>query len=149
MNVHSSRAFLIVEKCCRLEFKYMKLMQSGPSKDCEEELPAAESCAIEEDEEEHFDSVAFSDTKKKGILGKLRTIRVGNNKVGHLNRLLLVFCTVCPPQEELPQRSRFVVVAMVTRFVHFNEGKSVLMCMLWVILHVLGLDIYSIRLIYR
>ncbi|GFY63450.1 UPF0577 protein KIAA1324-like [Trichonephila inaurata madagascariensis] len=62
----------------KLEFKYMKLVQSSSSKDCE--LPAAESCAIDEDEEEHFDSVAFSD-KKKGILGKFRTIRVGGNKV--------------------------------------------------------------------
>ncbi|KAG8189614.1 hypothetical protein JTE90_018969 [Oedothorax gibbosus] len=64
----------------KLEFKYMKLVQSSSSKDCEEqELPVAESCGLQEDEEEHFDSVAFSD-KKKGILGKFRTIRVGNNK---------------------------------------------------------------------
>ena len=61
----------------KLEFKYMKLVQSSSSKECE--LPAAESCGLDEDEEEHFDSVAFSD-KKKGILGKFRTIRVGNNK---------------------------------------------------------------------
>ncbi|KFM79522.1 hypothetical protein X975_16953, partial [Stegodyphus mimosarum] len=69
--------FYFWKKNRKLEFKYMKLVQSSSSKDCE--LPAAESCAIDDDEEEHFDSVAFSD-KKKGILGKFRTIRVGNHK---------------------------------------------------------------------
>lgn len=73
--------FYFWKKNRKLEFKYMKLVQSSSGK--EGELPAAESCAIEEDDEEHFDSVAFSDKKNynQNILRKFRTIRVGNNKV--------------------------------------------------------------------
>ncbi|XP_042895596.1 endosome/lysosome-associated apoptosis and autophagy regulator family member 2 isoform X1 [Parasteatoda tepidariorum] len=67
----------------KLEFKYMKLIQSSSSKDGE--LPAVESCGIEGDEEEQSVGVEFSDEKKplkKSLLdfGKFRTIRIGNNK---------------------------------------------------------------------
>ncbi|XP_013787341.1 UPF0577 protein KIAA1324-like homolog [Limulus polyphemus] len=64
----------------RLEYRYMKLVQSSSSK--EGELPSAESCAIDDDDEEQYeDSLSFSD-KGNGLLGKFRAIRVGNSKDG-------------------------------------------------------------------
>ncbi|XP_023228240.1 UPF0577 protein KIAA1324-like, partial [Centruroides sculpturatus] len=63
----------------KLEYKYMKLVQSSSSKDGE--LPTAESCAIEDDEEDHFESMTFNE-KGRGIFGKFRTIRIGNDKEG-------------------------------------------------------------------
>ncbi|KAL3208141.1 hypothetical protein MRX96_009730 [Rhipicephalus microplus] len=52
----------------RLEYKYMKLVQSSSGKDGE--LPAAESCAIEEDEEDHFENGGYDAKNKKGLLQK-------------------------------------------------------------------------------
>ncbi|XP_076341367.1 endosome/lysosome-associated apoptosis and autophagy regulator family member 2-like isoform X1 [Tachypleus tridentatus] len=64
----------------KLEYRYMKLVQSSSSK--ESELPSAESCAIDDDDDDQYDnSVAFTD-KGNGLLGKFRAIRVGNNKDG-------------------------------------------------------------------
>lgn len=49
----------------------MKLVEgSGPSYDGE--LPGVDSCGLEDGEEEQFDSVSFSETKKKGLFSKLR-----------------------------------------------------------------------------
>ncbi|XP_062607265.1 endosome/lysosome-associated apoptosis and autophagy regulator family member 2-like [Saccostrea cucullata] len=67
--------FLCVIYCwCRnrkLEYKYMKLVEgSGPNYDGE--LPGVDSCALEDGEDEHFDTVSFSETKKKGLFSKLR-----------------------------------------------------------------------------
>ena len=48
--------------CCRLQYKYTKLVESTSGKDSE--LPAAETCALDEGEEdEQFDAVEF---KQKG-----------------------------------------------------------------------------------
>ncbi|XP_076357562.1 endosome/lysosome-associated apoptosis and autophagy regulator family member 2-like isoform X1 [Tachypleus tridentatus] len=63
----------------KLEYKYMKLVQSNSAK--EGELPSAESCAIDDEEEEQYDSVAFTN-KGNGLLGKFRAIRIGNSKDG-------------------------------------------------------------------
>lgn len=63
----------------KLEYKYMKLVQSSSPKDGE--LPAAESCAIEDDDDDHFESMTFNE-KGRGIFGKFRTIRIGNDKEG-------------------------------------------------------------------
>ncbi|XP_078339498.1 endosome/lysosome-associated apoptosis and autophagy regulator family member 2-like [Crassostrea virginica] len=55
----------------KLEYRYMKLVEgSGPSYDGE--LPGVDSCGLEDGEEEQFDSVSFSETKKKGLFSKLR-----------------------------------------------------------------------------
>ncbi|XP_048740898.2 endosome/lysosome-associated apoptosis and autophagy regulator family member 2-like isoform X2 [Ostrea edulis] len=55
----------------KLEYKYMKLVEgSGPNYDGE--LPGVDSCALEDGEEEQFDTVSFSETKKKGLFSKLR-----------------------------------------------------------------------------
>jgi len=46
----------------RLQYKYMKLVESASGKDGE--MPAAETCALDEGEEDkHFDAVEF---KSKG-----------------------------------------------------------------------------------
>ncbi|KAH8020510.1 hypothetical protein HPB51_002459 [Rhipicephalus microplus] len=62
----------------RLEYKYMKLVQSSSGKDGE--LPAAESCAIEEDEEDHFENGGYDAKNNKGLLQKFRTVRIGSGK---------------------------------------------------------------------
>lgn len=54
----------------KLEYKYMKLVQSASSKDGE--LPPAESCGIHDDEEDQFDSVEFRESKGQLLLNKLR-----------------------------------------------------------------------------
>ncbi|KAH7948001.1 hypothetical protein HPB52_017604 [Rhipicephalus sanguineus] len=64
----------------RLEYKYMKLVQSSSGKDGE--LPAAESCAIEEDEEDHFENGGYDAKNNKGLLQKFRTVRIGSGKSG-------------------------------------------------------------------
>lgn len=63
----------------RLEYKYMKLVASSSGKDGE--LPVAESCAIEEDEEDHFENGGY-EAKNKGLLQKFRTVRIGSGKSG-------------------------------------------------------------------
>lgn len=64
----------------RLEYKYMKLVASSSGKDGE--LPAAESCAIEEDEEDHFENGGYDPKNSKGLLQKFRTVRIGSGKSG-------------------------------------------------------------------
>ena len=50
--------------CTRLQYKYMKLVESSAGKDGE--LPAAETCALDEGEEdEHFDAVEFKSKGRK------------------------------------------------------------------------------------
>ncbi|XP_074646985.1 endosome/lysosome-associated apoptosis and autophagy regulator family member 2-like [Tubulanus polymorphus] len=60
----------------KLEYKYMKLVTSGPNKDGDAELPAAETCAIDEGEDdENFDSVQFSrESKGKKLFNKLKSM---------------------------------------------------------------------------
>lgn len=60
---------------CRLEYKYSRLVMSA-NKDCE--LPAADSCALDEGEEPE-DDVVYA--QKPTLLGKLRSMA---NKVCHL-----------------------------------------------------------------
>ena len=49
---------------CRLQYKYMKLVESSSGKD--QEMPAAETCALDEGEEdEHFDAVEFKSKGRK------------------------------------------------------------------------------------
>jgi len=48
----------------RLQYKYMKLVESSSGK--EGEMPAAETCALDEGEEdEHFDAVEFKSKGRK------------------------------------------------------------------------------------
>lgn len=55
----------------RLEYKYMMLVESATG---EKELPAAETCALDDGEEEHFDVVDFpKDSKRKSLLKTLRS----------------------------------------------------------------------------
>jgi hypothetical protein len=58
----------------KLEYKYMKLVHSGAnSKDGE--LPAAETCALDEGEdEEQFDAVEFKESKGKKLFNKLKSM---------------------------------------------------------------------------
>jgi len=54
----------------RLQHKYMKLVESASGKDGE--MPAAETCALDEGEEdEHFDAVEFK-TKGRKFLKKFK-----------------------------------------------------------------------------
>ena len=54
----------------RLEYKYMKLIMSSNTKDGE--LPAAETCALSEDEEGEIDTVDFKQGPGKKFFHKLR-----------------------------------------------------------------------------
>ncbi|KAH9381789.1 hypothetical protein HPB48_009803 [Haemaphysalis longicornis] len=72
----------------RLEYKYMKLVASSSGKDGE--LPAAESCAIEEDEEDHFENGGYDPKNSKGLLQKFRTVRIGSGKA-YLGSLAAMF----------------------------------------------------------
>ena len=57
----------------RLEYRYMKLV--GGSSDQDQELPAAETCALDEGEDEEFDSVKFQQQSKgKRLLNKIKGI---------------------------------------------------------------------------
>ena len=57
--------------CFRLEYKYMKLVADANTK--EGELPAAESCGLdEEDEDEQFDSVKFNEGKGRKFFSRLK-----------------------------------------------------------------------------
>lgn len=69
----------------RLEYKYMKLVQSASNKDGE--LPPAESCALHDDEEDHFDSVEFKESKSKLLINKLRSM--AGTKVRNIDFLTL------------------------------------------------------------
>ncbi|KAG1703654.1 Small G protein signaling modulator 3 [Nymphon striatum] len=63
----------------KLEYKYMKLIQSNTDK--EGELPIAESCGIEDDEyleDEQYDNIEYN--KGKGLLGKIRAMTGSNTK---------------------------------------------------------------------
>ncbi|XP_014663683.1 PREDICTED: UPF0577 protein KIAA1324-like homolog isoform X2 [Priapulus caudatus] len=53
----------------KLEYKYSRLMQGSSGK--EGELPAAETCAIDDDEEEQYDSIEFSNSQGNKLLNKL------------------------------------------------------------------------------
>lgn len=64
----------------KLEYKYMKLVASSSGKDGE--LPAAESCGIEEDEDDHFENGGYDSKSQKGLLQKFRTVRIGSGKNG-------------------------------------------------------------------
>ncbi|XP_066943846.1 endosome/lysosome-associated apoptosis and autophagy regulator family member 2-like isoform X1 [Macrobrachium rosenbergii] len=65
--------FCLWKKNQRLEYKYMKLVASASSKDGLLELPPAESCALDDGEEEE---VHFSQNPPKGILNRLKNNRI-------------------------------------------------------------------------
>lgn len=71
----------------RLEYKYMKLARNraAPSEkeqpECETDLTAAESCALDDDEEEDDVSVTVP-VKNYGLVNKIRSM--ANAKVGQL-----------------------------------------------------------------
>ena len=54
---------------CRLEYRYMKLVEGSGSG--ESELPAADSCGLEEDEDEGGDSVTIRSSKGARFFKKL------------------------------------------------------------------------------
>lgn len=60
----------------KLEYKYMKLVAgSDGGKDGEMNLPAAETCALsDDDEDEHFDAVDFKETKGNQFFSKLKNM---------------------------------------------------------------------------
>ncbi|CAH1782541.1 unnamed protein product [Owenia fusiformis] len=60
----------------KLEYKYMKLAAGSgkPNIDGEMELPAAETCALSEDEEEQFDAVKFKESRGSKFMNKLKNI---------------------------------------------------------------------------
>ncbi|XP_042213922.1 endosome/lysosome-associated apoptosis and autophagy regulator family member 2-like isoform X1 [Homarus americanus] len=61
--------FCLWKKNQRLEYKYMKLVASASSKDGIIELPPAESCALDDGEEEE---VQYAQNPPRGILSKLK-----------------------------------------------------------------------------
>ncbi|XP_050739422.1 endosome/lysosome-associated apoptosis and autophagy regulator family member 2-like isoform X2 [Eriocheir sinensis] len=65
--------FCLWKKNQRLEYKYMKLVAKESSKDGIMELPPAESCALDDGEEEE---VQFSKQPTRGILGKFKQHKV-------------------------------------------------------------------------
>ncbi|CAL4108298.1 unnamed protein product [Meganyctiphanes norvegica] len=80
VSTTASLAFLLClflycmwKKNQRLEYKYMKLVANSSSKDGVMELPPAESCALDDGEDEE---VQFSNTPSRGLLNKFK-----NNKV--------------------------------------------------------------------
>lgn len=61
----------------KLEYKYMMLVENSAG---EKELPAADTCALDDGEEEHFDVVDFpKDTKRKSLLKTIRS-KIGSKK---------------------------------------------------------------------
>ena len=55
----------------RLEYKYSKLIENRDGKDGE--LPAADSCGLDEGEDdEQFDTVAFKESKGKAFFKKIK-----------------------------------------------------------------------------
>uniref|UniRef100_T1J4E8 MRH domain-containing protein n=1 Tax=Strigamia maritima TaxID=126957 RepID=T1J4E8_STRMM len=75
--------FLIVlliyfwKKNRKLEYKYMKLVQSSNTKDGE--LPPAESCAIDDEEDDHFDSIQYKNSKSNLLFNKFRSMTGNKN----------------------------------------------------------------------
>ncbi|KAK8385107.1 hypothetical protein O3P69_012121 [Scylla paramamosain] len=65
--------FCLWKKNQRLEYKYMKLVAKESSKDGMMELPPAESCALDDGEEEE---VQFSKQPPRGLLGKFKQHKV-------------------------------------------------------------------------
>ncbi|KAK8754670.1 hypothetical protein OTU49_017530, partial [Cherax quadricarinatus] len=65
--------FCLWKKNQRLEYKYMKLVASASSKDGMIELPPAESCALDDGEEE---DVQFTQAPPRGILSKLKHSKI-------------------------------------------------------------------------
>lgn len=63
--------FYCWKKNRKLEYKYMKLVQSGSSK--EGELPTAESCAIYDDDDDQYDAVVASGTGRSSLLSKFQS----------------------------------------------------------------------------
>jgi hypothetical protein len=78
--VYGQKSFLLnvqpIDCCCsiatfRLEYKYMKLIESTSGKDGE--LPAAETCALDEGEEdEQFDAAVEFRQKGRKLFGKFK-----------------------------------------------------------------------------
>ena len=70
----------------RLEYKYMKLAASSGAKDGNyDQLPEAETCALEDgEEEEQFDAVEFKENKGGKFLNRLKGF--GAKKVCHDSR---------------------------------------------------------------
>ncbi|GAB6028023.1 hypothetical protein CHUAL_002249 [Chamberlinius hualienensis] len=64
--------FYFWKKNRKLEYKYMKMVQSSSSKDGD--LPPAESCALHDDEEDQFDNEQFLESKSKVLFSKLRSM---------------------------------------------------------------------------
>jgi len=74
----------------RLQYKYMKLVESASGKDGE--LPAAETCALDEGEEdEHFDAVQFK-SKGRKFLKKFK--KASSKKVDVRKRLFISYSFV-------------------------------------------------------
>ena len=59
---------LSLSLCCRLEYKYSKLMVTAGERECE--LPAADSCAIMEGEDAEDDLIYLT---KKSFFGKIKS----------------------------------------------------------------------------
>jgi hypothetical protein len=84
MHSYLKRCFL----CCRLEYKYCKLVESAGGR--EGELPGVESCAMEEGEEE---DVHFADQGGPKLLQKIRLkISSIKNKVSHSCGVFMLVC---------------------------------------------------------
>ncbi|KAK7063026.1 hypothetical protein SK128_018005 [Halocaridina rubra] len=86
--------FCLWKKNQRLEYKYMKLVASASSKDGLIELPPAESCALDDGEEE---DVQFSQNVPRGILNKLKHNRIQPKE----GRGLLMKSMLINPKEQL------------------------------------------------
>ena len=62
---------MVKSVCFRLEYKYCKLIESRDGK--EGELPGADSCGLDEEEDdEHYDAVAFKESKGKQLFKKIK-----------------------------------------------------------------------------
>ncbi|XP_052822355.1 endosome/lysosome-associated apoptosis and autophagy regulator family member 2 isoform X2 [Octopus bimaculoides] len=76
--------FYCWKKNKKLEYKYMMLVESATG---EKELPAAETCALDDGEEEHFDVVDFpKDSKRKSLLKTLRS-KMGSRDSSHFENI--------------------------------------------------------------
>ena len=99
-----------IDVCNRLEYKYMKLVTPADGKD-DAELPAAETCALDDDdddeEDSHYDaSVQFKDSNKSAtFFSKIK--KMGGKKV----RADHVAALVSPPSS---CRRRARVAALVS-----------------------------------
>lgn len=79
---------IIFSLLLRLEYKYMKLVESSSGKDGE--LPAAESCGLhdDDDEDETSDRVVFAKGGKKTGWFSGRTNKMKNEGLGSENSAL-------------------------------------------------------------